>query len=417
MLYRIYVPALEPNGVSMTIDVEAANWMLALRLGLDEIGADRELVRRAICDIKPDKTIHVMEPVQGRVFVLRELIEPDGGDPQRAPTVRMSPDGGRPRHTADPDRTPTRKLPLDELEREALRHLKPEPKTNASRVSSDEMAVEVVVSALPDALLDYPLSEADLEKYFESSPPKRAISHLDLNFDTPPVASRVVARSAISPVALAELSLDPTAGLDTGNDPEVDVEVEAEPEPEPAPLAAKLVAAPPSGRAERTPEELLAQVFEEMADFSVAATTIEEALEFALQKAVALLPSEAGWLLLADRSRKDLYFAAAIGAKAAEVIEYRLPMGKGIAGFCAVNGVSLTLSDVDQDPRFQSNISKQIGLELRSVACAPIQHAGRVFGALQIMNHTGRKEYSTSELDVLSYIARRTAEFLAENAV
>ena len=173
----------------------------------------------------------------------------------------------------------------------------------------------------------------------------------------------------------------------------------------------------PSQPIEESTDELMAKVFEDMAELAFVATTVEDGLEFALQKAMDALPSEAGWLLLVDKSRKDLYFAAARGSKAAEVTEYRLPMGKGIAGFCAVNGVSLTLSDVDQDPRFQSAISRQIGLELRSVACAPIQHDGRVYGALQLTNYTRRKEYTNGELDVLGYIANKTAEFLAEQAL
>jgi GAF domain-containing protein len=132
-----------------------------------------------------------------------------------------------------------------------------------------------------------------------------------------------------------------------------------------------------------------------------------------LELAVKRIPSEAGWLLLADLNRRDLYVATATGPKAEEVIKYRLPMGRGIAGFCAVNGMSLVLSDVEQDRRFQLLLSRSVGLEVGSVACSPIQHEGRVYGALQIMNHARNPEYSPGELDVLNYIARRTAEFLA----
>lgn len=394
MLYRIFIPALEPTGVSMTIDVEASNWMLALRLGLDEIGADRDLVQRAICDIKPDKTIHVMEPVQGRVFVLREVPPGEAALPPiaRVPTEQLTPSRPTPSwdpHTprigqapaadlTDPDRVPTRRLQLTDAEIQSLREAEVElertmtPHLLGHRVDSETMTGDIESSAL-----DYPLHEADLEKYFEPPKPSRAISSLDL---APPRRSDswVVSRSPTAPLtesAVAEVQLE--ASVDEGDD------------------------------------DLLMRAFEDMADIEQQGASVEDVLEFSLQRAVSLVPSGAGWLLLADLGRRDLYFAAAVGTKAHEVIEYRLPFGKGIAGFCATNGVSLTLSDVDQDPRFQSNISRQVGLEIRSVACAPIQHEGRTYGALQIMNHTQRTEYTTGELDAVSYIARRVAEYLA----
>ena len=162
--------------------------------------------------------------------------------------------------------------------------------------------------------IDFPLNEADLEKYFEkpAQRPRRSISHLDLKavFTDEP---RLVSRAPSEEIAAQMLD--------------------------------ELRAPEPSS------EELMALVFEEMQEIDFAGPTIEEGLKYALELAVKRLPSEAGWLLLVDLNQRDLYFATAIGPKAEEVIHYRLPFGKGIAGFCTVNGVSLALSDVERDPR------------------------------------------------------------------
>ena len=429
MLYRIYIPALDPDGVSMTIDVEAHNWMMALRAGLDEIGADRDIVKRAICDIKADKTIHVMEPAQGRIFVLREV----GGDGLPAPAPEDTPPPAvipaaqpadlpapspigtaRPHVLAAPNITgevprwaqdgASRSAPNDEPRWAQSPASGPSERPTAPQMAAavdpertptvpvseesrgvrevDERAArnrDIVTSAPSLDELDYPLQEADLEKYFDTSRPVRArreISHLDIG---------------------SVLQGDPRVMARTPS------------ERFPAQLGAQLRAT------ELASEELFAQVFEEMAEIEFAGDTLEAGLQFALELAVKRIPSEAGWLLLADMNRRDLYFATATGPKAERVIDYRLPMGKGIAGFCAVNGVSLSLSDVEKDPRFQSSISRSVGYKINSVACAPVQKDGRVFGAMQIMNHRERSEYTPSELDVLNYIARRTAEFLAAN--
>lgn len=440
MLYRIYIPALEPDGVSMTIDCEAANWMLALRYGLDEIGADREIIKRAICDIKTDKTIHVMEPAQGRVFVLRELPPHEQATSEQMDVVRAPLEARpprKPRHTlegppgrraakarfeantvpiaefttvpnipAQPGIDPIPEaLPMAEsapapgrgeapvaealpvAETGPLRRVTSEIPAWANSPDAPQTVPSMpAVAASPDVTtsapsleeLNYPLNEADLEKYFDPEPtakrPQRTISHLDLDAiraEDPRVVSR-----------------EPSSELSTS-------------------LRAQLK------EAEKASEELFASVFEEMSEIDFVAETVEEALQYSLELAVKRIPSEAGWLLLADMNRRDLYFATATGPKAEQVINYRLPMGKGIAGFCAVNGVSLSLSDVENDPRFHTTISKSVGYEIRSVACAPVQHEGRVFGALQIMNHQRRAEYTPGELDVVEYIAKRTAEYLS----
>lgn len=423
MIFRIYIPALEADGVSMTIDVEAENWMMALRAGLDEVGADPDIVKRAICDIKADKTIHVMEPAQGRVFVLRELnrhptTPPPAADPYAgrdipvgeviaepatpAGRIRARPNTRPASATSLPVSPPAPEPPDDG----PLRHITAEVPAWATESTEEVPWVEDaesaadkpsaarrdtapfqnlvvrdaagVLTSAPDMdAIDYSLDEADLEKYFRDpdAPPTRQISHLDIDSmvrDDP----RVMARTPSEEI--------------------------------PTELRARL------RDAERESEELFAQVFEEMAEIDmVAGDEVEEGLSFALELAVKRIPSEAGWLLLADMNRRDLYFATATGPRAEEVIDYRLPMGKGIAGFCAVNGVSMALSDVERDPRFQLSISKSIGYRIDSVACAPVQHEGRVFGAIQIMNHQARAEYTPAELDILNYIARRTAEFLA----
>lgn len=413
MLFRIYIPALDKDAVSMTIDVEADNWMLALRYGLDEIGADRDLIKRAICDIKTDKSIHVMEPTEGHVFILREV------PPDQKPTVEASAitDEMLNEHIAG---TPTPILSIEDPVARTARPIMsddlPEPPSTANTplpswvtqatvtgepamdtgataeylqaVGDDddlEVAEEIETSA-PDVDTlrgDYPLNEADLEKYFEApgTGPLRAISHLDLQ------AVATDETLELGRVTTGEVEQYPEAGP---------VRSGSEPEPE-------------------SNEELFTHVFEEMAEIDFVGDTVEEALTYALELAVRRIPSEAGWLLLADMNRRDLYFATATGPRAEDVIDYRLPMGKGLAGFCAVNGVSLALSDVENDPRFQSTISKQIGYKINSVACAPVQHEGRVFGAMQIMNHQDRPEYNPGELEVLNYIARRTAEYLSQH--
>ena len=372
----------------MTIEVEATNWMLALRHGLDEIGADRSIIKRAICDIKADNTIHVMEPEQGRVFVLKDLSVPppgsEGSERDTRPTIKKP---STVTHASNVMDVITTEIPRWAVEAAS------QAKGNArSKDTSSPRNVTVPsgpAQSAPEAVGpgEVTTSAPSMEELgFSKQPlapneirrkrPKRSISHLDLEAfhegDT-----RIVSR-------------EPSREI-------------------PNTLQADLQAT------QREAAELFAEVFEALADIDLEFAAVEEVLQNLLELAVCRIPSEAGWLLLADMNRRDLYFATATGPKAAEVINYRLPMGRGIAGFCAVNGVSLALADVEQDPRFQTTVSKSVGYHIESVACAPVQHEGRVYGAIQIMNHQKKPEYTPGEIDVLTYIARRTAEYLASH--
>ena len=67
--------------------------------------------------------------------------------------------------------------------------------------------------------------------------------------------------------------------------------------------------------------------------------------------------------------------------KAKELVAAKLvvPAGEGIAGFCATEGVSVAISDVQKDPRYWSEVSEKVDYETRSVLCSPMMTHGRSF--------------------------------------
>ena len=124
------------------------------------------------------------------------------------------------------------------------------------------------------------------------------------------------------------------------------------------------------------------------------------------------MPAESGAVLFADVNGRELYFATARGPKAEEVMDFRVPMGKGIAGFCAREGVSLAISDAQVDPRFYRGISEALNYQTQSLVCAPIQHEGRVYGCLELLNRQNGSTFSSSEVNALTYIGKQFAEYI-----
>ena len=164
-------------------------------------------------------------------------------------------------------------------------------------------------------------------------------------------------------------------------------------------------------------DRLLASLFERLGDLSLESDSIEGALQFALELVMEMIPSAAGWILLADKDRRDLYVAMASGPKSDEVIRYRLPYGRGIAGQCAIEGKSLALTDVRHEPQYQTSLYRSIRLNVVSAASAPLAHDGQIYGVFQLTNHLGRAHYLDRELEALTYVAQRVAEYLVNYAV
>ncbi|MEW5853097.1 MAG: GAF domain-containing protein, partial [Myxococcota bacterium] len=176
----------------------------------------------------------------------------------------------------------------------------------------------------------------------------------------------------------------------------------------------------PIGRSTTQPapfqvEDVLAELFEKMQDLYAADLTRERVASFLLDQALNYVKSDAGTFYIADLSGSDLQFAAVRGPKAQQILKsgITVPVGQGIVGFCAQEGVSLAISDVHKDPRFAQSISEKIGYDCRNMICAPLYRDGRLWGAIQLINRVGGNTYSHQEVDVLNYIATEGAQLLA----
>jgi putative methionine-R-sulfoxide reductase with GAF domain len=165
---------------------------------------------------------------------------------------------------------------------------------------------------------------------------------------------------------------------------------------------------------EITPEstaDFLEEVFELTQDVNQKSNQ-EEALYFMLDLAIERVRVDSGSVFLADINQHDLFFGAARGPKAGEVMKFRIKMGQGIVGFCAEEGVGLAVSDVNKDSRFYAAISEKIGYPTRSILCVPMQMEGRVVGALELINKQENDVFSEQDLNVANFIAHQLAEYL-----
>ncbi|MCP4544480.1 MAG: response regulator [Chloroflexi bacterium] len=118
------------------------------------------------------------------------------------------------------------------------------------------------------------------------------------------------------------------------------------------------------------------------------------------------------WLI--DSETGELVCQQATGPKNEIVRGWRLPPGDGIAGWVALNGVSLIVPDTLADKRYFETIDQQTELWLRSIATIPLRVKQDVIGVLQVVDtEVGR--FDTQDLALLEPLVA-AASIAIENA-
>ncbi|MGA7670201.1 MAG: GAF domain-containing protein [Nitrolancea sp.] len=180
-------------------------------------------------------------------------------------------------------------------------------------------------------------------------------------------------------------------------------------------------------RAQSTIEEQRAEIDrlrrrlgeEQLADelrrvFTLAATTGIVAapvaptnlLRIIVQVAADVISARAGSLFLIDRDQQDLVFAVAIGPKAEEVEQFRVPLGHGVAGIVALTGQAMAVSDVQSDPRHASDISQSVGYLPQSLLCVPLFYGDEIIGVLELLDKEGdASSFGPTDIDHLGLFA------------
>jgi len=367
-LFEVFIPAATADGFNITARISAESWIQALRNGLTRLG-DTADVRNILCDITATG-IDVTEPQSGRVFRIRELPETEHVPaPAAAPAPALI---VHPPQAAD-DNDPTPNAAPHSPLTDALHHVSdPEPVVLTPKPPPEP--VELKPKPVPVVLT-----------------PKRASPEAPAPASTPAAPKK----SGIFPSAqrfLEELESDEVTQQPAADTPKVHIG---------------------RGRVEqeRSVEDILGELLDRTQEI-YEHESLESAAGFMIDLAMQTIKADSAAVFIADINRNDLYFATARGPKAAEVMGFRVPAGKGIVGFCVQSGVSLAVSDVHKDPHFYAAISKGLGYETRSILCSPAQQGGRVFGALELINRVGGDAFTGDEVNVLNFLAHEFSDYL-----
>ena len=119
-----------------------------------------------------------------------------------------------------------------------------------------------------------------------------------------------------------------------------------------------------------------------------SAIDLDVLLGLILDVAAKSIGADRGTLYLVDHKADELWSMIAQGDG---MVEIRLPLGKGLAGYVARTGEAVNITDAYRDPRFNPEIDRKSGYTTRTVLCMPMRNKdGLIIGVFQLLNkHIG----------------------------
>ena len=117
-------------------------------------------------------------------------------------------------------------------------------------------------------------------------------------------------------------------------------------------------------------------------------------------------------LFLLDAERGQLWSLVAQGLQHREI---RLPVGRGLAGWVAKEGLAVNLADAHTDARFEAGFDEMFGYRTRSLLAMPVRgRGGRVIGVLELLNKRAGS-FTSADIELVEGISAHAAIAL-ENA-
>jgi signal transduction protein with GAF and PtsI domain len=155
------------------------------------------------------------------------------------------------------------------------------------------------------------------------------------------------------------------------------------------------------------------RMFERIHPLFLSPEAIEENLDFVMDVLLDEIEVEAGSILLIDFEANEFFFVVARGPVAEEIMKIRFPSDKGIAGACAANNMTLSVSNVESDPRFYREITDQLGFTVRSLLAVPVTYKGHPIGVIELINKQESPEFLGQEVDAVEKVAVLAGKLIA----
>jgi len=366
--YSVFVPGRKGSEMpDLTIKVEASNWLVALKASLKQIGDQGDSLSNIVCETAADGSLRVADPGSKRVFIIKQVAAEE--DDKMAKEAEARAESSR-------------------KEAEAAAKAKAEAEARLKAVEDE------ITGTFPRAPEELPKEEAI--KAAKQAEAMRKMEEqrqrLEVELQTARINLEKAAEKAASEATgvLGKVEVKKTsakARKEVRYDDLDDWYSDA------------------SQAAEQTVDQVISDIFLETDN--IHEKNENEAATLVLKLASKHVNAEAASVFYSDMNSalKDLVIVAATGPVAKKITGARVPLGRGIVGFSALNAVRLTVNNTDKNPNFYGKLDQEFGFTTKNILCVPILFEDRSFGAIELINKKGG-EWTGNDSNILESLAR-----------
>lgn len=145
----------------------------------------------------------------------------------------------------------------------------------------------------------------------------------------------------------------------------------------------------------------------ELSGRAVLPRSNQDLLQSIVEAAARIFGAGASSIALVDEESQELEFKVAYNVHDKDVVGMRIPIDKGIAGYVAMTGQPLAISNVEQDARFNLEFAKETGYVPNSILAMPLLFGEKVIGVMEILDKIDSPSFGLQDMKLLSLFAHQ----------
>jgi GAF domain-containing protein len=125
--------------------------------------------------------------------------------------------------------------------------------------------------------------------------------------------------------------------------------------------------------------------------------------------AASIFGAAAASILLVNEAEGVLEFKVTHGASNRNLVGTRIPLDQGIAGYVAMSGQPIAISDVAQDARFNRDFAQSTGYVPHSILATPLIAGERILGVMEVLDKINAPSFGMLDMELLGLFAHQAA--------
>jgi GAF domain-containing protein len=132
-------------------------------------------------------------------------------------------------------------------------------------------------------------------------------------------------------------------------------------------------------------------------------------LQSIVDAAAKIFGAAAASIALLNEKDQILEFKVSYGIGNENVVGMRIPMDKGIVGYVLMTGQPLSISNLQNDKRFNKDFAQTTGYVPKSILAMPMMYGERVIGVMEVLDKISSPSFGMKDMELLALFAQQAA--------